>query len=96
MGRGSTTHPQYKKSEVLLVRLDPAIKTELQEFAASLGMSMSKVVYAHIKDMLRTNRLSISGEARYSLAEAEKRAKEMKAREFYDSIKWSELDAYDG
>ncbi len=43
-------------------KTDPKTKKELKEFAAELGLPMSAIINAQIKDMLRKRRLVLSTE----------------------------------
>ena len=47
-------------TSVITIRTDPRLKAEAQEIAADLGFSLSSIIKAYLKKLIRTRTLSFS------------------------------------
>ena len=53
-----------KKEELVIVRFDKKTKQELKAFSKEIGMTMSAVIYAQVRMILRDGKIFYSAERR--------------------------------
>lgn len=52
----------YMNTVVVNVKLEPEVKRDAQEIASKLGLSLSAIIKAYLKELIRTKKVSFSAE----------------------------------
>jgi hypothetical protein len=97
MGRGKSRTKIRLKTHIIALRIDLGTKQDLDKFADSLGVTVSGLLLANVRHMLRERKVGfpLPGEA-IPISAIELEARRRRAIDSSELIDWSKFDVYDG